>query len=479
MTEESDMLDDKSKRKRNEQEDSKSASERRYQKLFDSSPMAYFYLSQYGIIQEVNNVAETLLGYDSKELLKRNISSIFPENGTSADAGRLLVSEVMQGKEIKDLEVQMVDADGARIWVSVTASLLKSPGLKESIGLMAVNIDRRKHAEARAIADRERSSLVLEVMTHDLNNVNQSLVFSLGLIEEMSNIPEAGRNLVRQTTHEVRKAARMISNLRAIINLGEKTYDLDWTDVHHTLSQAIELVGAELPWKKLTVNTNFKEGEIIIEGHSDLQTVFFNILLNSAQFDESDEVIVNVFGESTKGKDKVRISLEDSGSGVPNSLKEHIFRRSGAPETQIVGRGLGLTLVDRIIERLGGSVWVEDREENDHTKGARFVLLLQSWNEQKILECGRSTCITFYKSNHCLFCEPTYEIVTAVMDELGVPISVLEVVNVDDPNSNVTEDELPMLPTTRICGTEITGFADVDEVRTAMMNLFMKACYPF
>ena len=479
MTKESDMLDDKSKRKRNDLEDSKSASKRRYKELFDSSPIAYFYLSQHGIIQEVNSIASTLLGYDYKELLKRNISSIFPRNGTSADAGKLLVSEVMQGKEIKDLEVQMIDSDGAKIWVSVTASLLKSKGLKDSIGRLAVNIDRRKHAEVRAIADRERSSLVLEVMTHDLNNVNQSLVFSLGLIEEMTNIPEAGRKLIRQTTHEVRKAARMISNLRAIINLGEKTYELEWTDVHDIISQATNFVTEELTCKKVIVNTNFEEGDIIIEGHPDLQTVFFNMLLNSAQFDESPEVIVNVFAESTKGKDKVRISLEDSGSGVPNSLKEHIFRRSGESETQIVGRGLGLTLVDRIIERLGGSVWVEDRIENDHTKGARFVLMLQSWNEQKILECGRPTCMTFYKSDHCLFCEPTYEILSGVMDELGVPLSVLEIVNVDDPNSNVKEDELPMLPTTRICGTEITGFADVDDVRTAMMNLLMKACYPY
>jgi PAS domain S-box-containing protein len=459
-------------------EKDKNGSETHYRVLFNSTPIAYFSLSKHGIIREVNKAAQDLLGYESSQLLKRNVSSIFPTNGSSSDAGKLLVSEVLQGKELKDLEVQMIDSEGKRIWVSVTASLLSAPGLKESIGLMAIHIDRRKNAEARAIADRERASLVLEIMTHDLNNVNQSLVFSLGLVDEMTDIPEAGRNLVRDTIHEVRKSARMISNLRSIIDLSEKTLDHEWTDIKVILNQAIQQVKLESPSKQLIVDTTFEEGDYIIEGHPLVQTVFFNMLLNSVEFDRSDEVKVTVSAERIQAGDKVRVIIEDSGPGVPDSLKEHIFRRSGEPETQIVGRGLGLTLVDRIVDNLGGQVWVEDKVESDHSKGAKFILAFQSWNEQKILECGRACCITFYKSNHCLFCDPTFEIVTAVMDEMGVPRSSLEVINVDDPGVNIDAKELPMLPLTRICDTEITGFADVDEVRMAIVNLMMKASYP-
>ncbi|MFW9848984.1 MAG: ATP-binding protein [Candidatus Thorarchaeota archaeon] len=455
------------------------ASERHYQVLFDSSPMAYFSVSKLGTITQLNKAAEELLGYSADQILRRDISSIFPRTGSSSDAGNLLVSEVLQGKEIKDLEVQMIDAEGNRIWVSLTASLLKSPGLKDAIGIMAFNIERRKHAEARATADRERAALVLEIMTHDLNNVNQSLVFSLGLIDEMKDIPEAGRNLIHQTIDEVRKSARMISNLRSIIDLSEKSLEYEWTDLRVPLKSAIQLVEQEFPSKRIIVNTNIVEGEFIIEGHTKVESVFFNILLNSAQFVQSDEVVIDINAMRTESGDKIRIIIEDSGPGVPDSLKEHIFRRSGSPDTQIVGRGLGLTLVDRIIESLGGEIWVEDRMENDHTKGAKFVLMFRSWNEQKILECGRVCCITFYKSNHCLFCDPTFEIITAIMDEMGVPRSTLEVINVDDPSVDIDESELPMLPLTRICDTEITGFADVDEVRMAIVNLLMKPSYPY
>ncbi|MDF1540687.1 MAG: HAMP domain-containing sensor histidine kinase [Candidatus Thorarchaeota archaeon] len=463
----------------NESEDKGTGQSTRYEELFNSSPMAYFSLSPHGIIQQVNQAAADLLGYSTSDLLKRNISSLFPRNGTSSDAGKLLLSEVLQGKEIRDLDAQMMNSESNRIWVSLTASLHKSSDSKISIGMMAVNVNRRKAAEARAKKDRERFSLVLEVMTHDLNNVNQSLIFSLGLVNEMDHIPEAGRNLVQGTIDEVRRAARMISNLKAIIDLSEKSLGFEWTDINSVVENAVFQVEDELPGKRIIVNTDFEKEQFIVEGHQNLQKVFFNILLNCAQFDNSDEVVVNISAAKTKDNDKVRITIEDFGQGIPDSLKEHIFRRSGESETQIVGRGLGLTLVDRIIASLGGSIWAEDRVEGDHTKGAKFVVMLQSWNELKILECGKSSCITFYKSDHCLFCDPTYEILLSVMDELGIPQSVLQVVNVDDPNSNVKEGELPMLPTTRICSTEITGFADVDAVRTAIMTLLMQPCYPY
>jgi hypothetical protein len=140
---------------------------------------------------------------------------------------------------------------------------------------------------------------------------------------------------------------------------------------------------------------------------------------------------------------------------------------------------LGLTLVDRILETLGGDIWVEDRLENGNVIGARFIIEIPAWNEQKLLECGKFSCITFFKSENCLFCEPTYEILTGLMDELGIPQMVVNVVNVDDPGSHIKEDDLPMLPLTRICSAEIAGFADVEDMRVALMNLLMTACYPY
>jgi hypothetical protein len=174
----------------------------------------------------------------------------------------------------------------------------------------------------------------------------------------------------------------------------------------------------------------------------------------------------------------VRFEFIDHGPGVPDSAKEFIFRRTGSPDDQIVGRGLGLTLVDRIVKNIGGKIRVEDRVKGDHSQGARFVLMLPQWIETPELQCGRNTCITFYKSNHCVFCDPAMEILTAVLDSLGVPQSMVETINVDDPGVEVSEEELPMLPYLKICEHELTGFISENAIRSSVMNLLMTNCYP-
>jgi len=449
-----------------------------YQMLFDSSPIAYFAISQSGIIQQVNSAATELLGFSEDDLLKRSISSIFPTSGES-DTGSILISEVLQGKEIKDVEAQMITSNGERIWVSVNASTINRNSRGKTIGLMATNIDRRKHAESRAISERERAALVLEVMTHDLNNVNQSLIFSLGLLGEAQQLNDTGSYLLNSTLMEVKRASRLISNLRTIFSLSEASIEKEWTDVCSSLNDAIESVRNEFDIKKLDIDSNLEEGVFISEANQFLSTVFFNILHNSMQYDPSDEVHITISASYTKTREKIRLEFMDNGPGVPDTLKQFIFKRTGKPDKQIVGRGLGLTLADRIMETLGGQVWVEDKVEGDHTKGAKFIVMLPSWNEQKVLECGKPTCITFYKSNHCLFCDPTYEILTGVMEELGIPSTLVELINVDDPGSRIKESDLPMLPLTRICNAEIAGFADVEDVRVALMNLLMTPCYPY
>jgi signal transduction histidine kinase len=69
-------------------------------------------------------------------------------------------------------------------------------------------------------------------------------------------------------------------------------------------------------------------------------------------------------------------SVEDNGQGIPDDLKRRIFNRQleGTARTERIG--LGLYIVKTLVDSYGGKVWVEDRVKGDHTKGARFVVML-------------------------------------------------------------------------------------------------------
>jgi hypothetical protein len=70
------------------------------------------------------------------------------------------------------------------------------------------------------------------------------------------------------------------------------------------------------------------------------------------------------------------------------------------------------------------------------------------------------------------------EILVAVLDSMGVPQSMVETINVDDPGVEISEEELPMLPYLKICEHELTGFISESSIRSSVMNLLMTNCYP-
>jgi PAS domain S-box-containing protein len=453
-------------------------SEARYRTLYESSPIAYFTLSPRGTVQQVNNAAEKLLGYSEEDMIRRNISAFLPKDEEAREMGNQVIAEILQGKNLEDIEMELQNAEGKKVWVSVTSSVLNDSVQPSNIGLMAMEIDRRKAAERREAEERERANLYLEVMTHDLNNINQSALFTMELLTTTVDLPDHFKWVLTETSWNVRRSARMIANMRAIITLKHSPPTKGKTDLYPHIERAATETDRDFPWKTLKVNSNIKDDAFEITGHMYLWSVFFNIIHNSVMFSKDDEVTVNVNATKVDSGRMVRIEFEDYGPGIPDSMKQYIFKRTGSPEAQVVGRGLGLTVVDHYVTDLGGTVWVEDRVEGDHSQGTRIVMLLPSWIEKKDLPCGRTTCITFYKSDHCLFCEPTYDILMMVLNEMNVSTHHVEVINVDDPSAGISEGELPMLPFIKICDVELTGLVSDDEVRSAVFALLMKDCYP-
>ncbi|TFG98423.1 PAS domain S-box protein [Candidatus Thorarchaeota archaeon] len=452
-------------------------SESRYRALFDSSPIAYFTLSMSGNILQINKAVERLLGYSEDDILRHNLASFIFGNDKN-EIVREVISEVAQGKSVDDFEMQFQKADGRPIWANVKANLLEYPDKSSTIALMAMDIDRRKSAEAREHNERDRANLYLEVFTHDLNNINQSLLFSLGLVENLDTLPERVKSMMQQSSWHIRRSGRMTANMRALLRLRETPPTVEEVDLHDYIQVAKFAVQEDFPWKQLSLTTNIKKGEFLVAGHEYLHQVCFNIIHNSMAFDEKEVVEVEVIAEQVDNLKMVRLEFLDKGPGVPDTTKEFIFRRTGSPDDQIVGRGLGLTLVDQIVRSLGGRIKVEDRVVEEPSQGAKFVIMLPMWVEVEELPCGRNTCITFYKSNHCVFCDPAMETLLSVLKELGVPPSIIETINVDNPTAEVKHSELPMLPFIKICETKLTGFISDESIRSAVLNLAMKNCYP-
>ncbi len=452
-----------------------SESETRFEALHETSPIAYFTLDADGIIKDVNSAAEKLLGYTEGQMVKMHISSFMPDE--EDNPGEQVVREALKGKVIRGVEIEMVQMDGRRIWVNVTASPLAMDRDRPiEIGFMALDVHRRKIAEDRENRAKERADLYLEVMTTDLHTFNQNTAYTLELVGTMAQLNEEIQTVVNESALTTKRAARMIANVRTLITLENSPPRPVKTDIYPHFKRASTEAARDFPWKKLNISANIEDDAFEVQGHQFLWIVFFNIIHNALLHDEENLIEMEVNATKEDYGREVRIEFIDRGPGIPDNIKEQIFRRTGSDGKRAFTKGLGLTLVDKVVRDLGGRIWVEDRVKGEFNKGAKFVVVLPLWQEGMILPCGRDTCITFYKAGHCVFCGPVYDTLMDVLEEFGMTEHHVKLIHVDDPDSGVSEDELPGLPTIDICEERLTGLVGDEEIRSKIVNMMVSGC---
>jgi hypothetical protein len=260
----------------------------------------------------------------------------------------------------------------------------------------------------------------------------------------------------------------MIANMGVLISLGQAPPEKVETRLQPHFNKAIREATRDFSWKTLNVKSNIPEQSFDVVGHAFLWYIFFNIIHYSASQDPDTTVNLEINAKTSEDGDMIRVEFMDSGPGIPDEHKDQIFRRTGDPTEQLAGKGLGLTVVDRYIEHLGGRVWVEDRDPKKPSKGSKFIVLIPAWKEEL-----KIPPIMFYKSDHCVFCGPVLESLTSILTEMNISPSNIQLVNVDDPDSEVSEDELPALPTIHMGTKQLAGFVSEDDLRVEVTSMLL------
>jgi CheY-like chemotaxis protein/anti-sigma regulatory factor (Ser/Thr protein kinase) len=104
-----------------------------------------------------------------------------------------------------------------------------------------------------------------------------------------------------------------------------------------------------------------------------LTQVLVNLLLNAAQAIQSGKVDENEVRVATRRRgDRVIVSVEDTGHGIPDDLRDRIFEPFFSTKPRGVGTGLGLSLAAELVRKHGGEI----RTEDTAGRGTRFDIVL-------------------------------------------------------------------------------------------------------
>jgi PAS domain S-box-containing protein len=361
--------------RREQAEEALRASESRYRLLADNVTDFIWAADTDGRLTYVSPSVTFFSGFSLEEVLALPLSEIFsPPTPDVIMAG----DEVVEGGSSSQLqyELEFRRKDGSIVWAEVRASMLRGPDGRPS-GVVGVtrDITERKQAEkalrryaAELQARNEELDSFAYSVAHDLQNP-LSLIIMLAehLVEDRDCIPENQRQqLLQKIAQDGRKMNNIIKELLLLASVREmdvKLWPLDMASVvaeaQRRLEDTIQETQAQI------VGPATWPGAL---GHPLwVEEVWFNYLSNALRYGGCPPRVELGFdlnarpdGAEAQTNNIVRFWVRDRGPGIAPEEQAHLFTPfMQLKQVRATGFGLGLSIVRRIVEKLGGQVGVE------------------------------------------------------------------------------------------------------------------------
>jgi signal transduction histidine kinase/CheY-like chemotaxis protein len=237
-------------------------------------------------------------------------------------------------------------------------------------------------------ADRRKDEF-LATLAHELRNPLAPLSNALELWEFAKNNPQQLEELRGMMQRQVRQMTRLIDDLLDVsrISRGKISLRTERVELHTLVTTALESVKPIIGANQQRLEISLPQEPIFLNGDATrVSQVIGNVLHNAAKYTPvGGEIFVRVAREG----DKARISIRDTGCGIPPELLSSIFEMFQQVDQTLDraqgGLGIGLTLSKRLIEMHGGSI--EARSEGSG-RGSEFVISLPAVPASELIKAG-------------------------------------------------------------------------------------------
>jgi signal transduction histidine kinase len=237
---------------------------------------------------------------------------------------------------------------------------------------LAATASRRELLLARARSD------FIAAVSHDLRMpLAQILIASETLAMQRDRTDAERVSLASSIVRETRRLVGLVDNVLLFSRSGalELTPSLRPVGVDELLDDVVDAVRLAVEDAGQTIEMVGERGLTVTADGRLVRQALVNLVDNALKYGKAGQLIR--LGAERNGE-RVRISVEDDGPGVPEAERTRVFEPyTRLPEDQVserTGTGLGLAVVRRISEACGGRVWIEDGT----TRGARVIVELRA-----------------------------------------------------------------------------------------------------
>ena len=354
-----------------------------------------------GVITSWNRGAEKLFGYTPEEIIGQSVTILIPADRIEEEPQ--ILARLRRGLSIEHYETVRCRKDGTRLDISLTVSPLRDEfGKVMGVSKIARDITSRKRAEAalaeaeselrkraaaleKTVADRtaelratnEQLEAFVYSIAHDLRAPLRSMIHfpELLVTEYAAGLNETGQEMLKRIQRAAQFMDKLLVDLLAYGRTARGEMSLAPVPVQRVWKSAFSQCAREIEQRGAQIET-VTPLPVVKAHETTLGQCLTNLLSNALKFVPADiQPRIRFSAEEREGF--IRLWVEDNGIGIPANQHERIFkvfeRVHGA---RYPGTGIGLSIVHKGIERMGGNVGVQSAPGG----GARFWIELRPAN---------------------------------------------------------------------------------------------------
>ena len=346
-------------------------SEERLRATFEMAAVGIAHIAPSGHFLRVNQRLGEILGHGTEQLLRLRVQDVtWPED---LEDNRRYASRLLHGdKPRQSLERRYVQADGAVVWASYNAALVRdSAGAPDYFIAVVEDITARKQTEAALLAAQaaERANAAktefLSRMSHELRTpLNAVLGFSQLLQMDTADPLTRGQKVKLQHIEDA--GAHLLAMINDVLDLSRIESG------GMVLTQETVVLPALVDESLALVATAARDVGIALQveppppgradharaDHLRLRQVLVNLLSNAIKYNRPRGSVTVRWSATARG-DAVQLQVSDTGQGLSAEQQAHLyepFNRLGAERSSIEGTGIGLVVTQRLVQLMGGNL---------------------------------------------------------------------------------------------------------------------------
>ena len=337
-----------------------------------------FYTSS---VEKVTGYTQTDFLSDSKLFLK----IVHPDdfNLVKNKLKGLVRSKIQQSEEF---EFRIINKHGNVVWIrnkintirGLDSRINRMYGLVSDITLRKKAEDDLKKSTENLVKLNETKDRFISIVSHDLRTPFSSI---LGFTDLLLNDTDLNEDEKKQYIRFIQESSKsMLSLVNSLLDwtrlqTGRIRFEPDRADVKTIIESALRALSGAAFQKNIDIVSEVNEDIFVFVDKNLTAQVFNNLISNAIKFTNKGGRIV----VSAKPADHIRFiefSVKDNGIGIKQANVEKLFgidtKFTSEGTSGEKGSGLGLSLVNEIVQKHGGKIWVE----SEFGKGSEFKFLL-------------------------------------------------------------------------------------------------------